>query len=190
MRLPNTSSRNIPDGRSTSNGLSRRQSFGGADNITKLTSNGFLSRRSPSFQLRSSGTSTMLKHAKGTSKSFDGGTRSLDEGKSLLTGSGPSFNNGQLCEETRDTETNDSAWKTNVDDKPTDFAAAEKEETVPVVLYDLLQKEVLSLRKASHEKDQNLKDKNDAIEVDLPPSDIIMCQFFIFSEIINFIPRC
>ncbi|KAL8112306.1 hypothetical protein AgCh_019854 [Apium graveolens] len=165
LRSPNTSSRNIPDGRSTSNGLSRRQSFGGADNISKLSSNGFLPRRSPSFQLRSSGTSTMLRHAKGTSKSFDGGTRSLDEDKSLLNGSGPSFNHGQHCEETRNTETHDSSWKTNVNDKPTDFTAAEKEETVPVVLYDLLQKEVVTLRKASHEKDQNLKDKNDAIEM-------------------------
>ncbi|KAK1374692.1 Myosin heavy chain [Heracleum sosnowskyi] len=165
LRSPNTSSRNIPDGRSTSNGLSRRQSFGGADNISTLTSNGFLPRRSPSFQLRSSGTSTMLKHAKGTSKSFDGGTRSLDGGKSLLNGSGPSFNHGQLCDETRETEIHDSARKTDVDDKPTDSAAAEKEDSVPVVLYDLLQKQVVSLRKTGHEKDQSLKDKNDAIEM-------------------------
>jgi hypothetical protein len=33
------------------------------------------------------------------------------------------------------------------------------------VLYDMLQKEVVSLRKACHEKDQSLKDKDDAIEV-------------------------
>ncbi|KAL8120697.1 hypothetical protein AgCh_017761 [Apium graveolens] len=76
LRSPNAISRNTSDGRSASNG--RRQSLGGADNISKLTSNGFLPRRLPSFQLRSSGTTTMLKHAKGTSKSFDGGTRSLD----------------------------------------------------------------------------------------------------------------
>ncbi|KAL1828992.1 hypothetical protein ACET3Z_007404 [Daucus carota] len=161
LRSPNTSSRNIPDGRS----LSRRQSFGGADSISKLTSNGLLPRRSPSFQLRSSGTSTMLKHAKGNSKSFDGGTRSLDGGKSLSNGSGPKYHDGQLCEETRDTETHDNSWKTHIDDKPTDFTAAEKEDTVSVVLYDLLQKEVGSLRKATHEKDQSLKDKDDSIEM-------------------------
>jgi hypothetical protein len=40
------------------------------------------------------------------------------------------------------------------------------EDSVPGVMYDLLQKEVVALRKAGHEKDQSLKDKDDAIEVD------------------------
>ncbi|KAF3485284.1 hypothetical protein F2Q69_00054186 [Brassica cretica] len=39
------------------------------------------------------------------------------------------------------------------------------EDSVPRVLYDVLQKEVVSLRKTSHEKDQSLKDKDDAIEM-------------------------
>lgn len=39
------------------------------------------------------------------------------------------------------------------------------EDYVSGVLYDLLQKEVITLRKACHEKDQSLKDKDDAIEV-------------------------
>lgn len=39
------------------------------------------------------------------------------------------------------------------------------EDYVSGMLYDMLQKEVISLRKACHEKDQTLKDKNDAIEV-------------------------
>jgi hypothetical protein len=34
-------------------------------------------------------------------------------------------------------------------------------------LYELLQKQVVALRKAGHEKDQSLKDKDDAIEVDI-----------------------
>lgn len=38
-------------------------------------------------------------------------------------------------------------------------------DTVSGVLYDMLQKEVISLRKASQEKDQSLKDKDNAIEV-------------------------
>lgn len=42
---------------------------------------------------------------------------------------------------------------------------ASMEDPVSGVLYDLLQKEVVNLRKASHEKDQSLKDKDDAIEV-------------------------
>lgn len=166
MRSSSTSNRSTSDGRSPSNGPSRRQSLGGADNISKLTSNGFLPKRSPSFQMRSSGTSTMLKHAKGTSKSFDGGTRSLDRGKVLLNGTGPSFNSSPPCEGSKDSESNNSSWKGNPDEKPTDFPAPETEDSVPGLLYDLLQKEVISLRKAGHEKDQSLKDKDDAIEVD------------------------
>ncbi|KAE9450877.1 hypothetical protein C3L33_17220, partial [Rhododendron williamsianum] len=56
LRLSNSSNRCTLDGKSISNGPSRRQSLGGADNISKLTSNGFLPKRSPSFQSRSSGT--------------------------------------------------------------------------------------------------------------------------------------
>ncbi|CAK9135575.1 unnamed protein product [Ilex paraguariensis] len=167
LRLSNTSGRSTPDGRSA-NGPSRRQSLGGADNISKLTSNGFLPKRSPSFQLRStlsSGTSTVLKHAKGTSKSFDGGTRSLDRGKVLLNGAGQNFNIRQSCEGTKDSEANNNPIKGYSDEKPSDFLVTDTEDTVPGMLYDMLQKEVIALRKAGHEKDQSLKDKDDAIEM-------------------------
>ncbi|KAA8532502.1 hypothetical protein F0562_032682 [Nyssa sinensis] len=164
LRSPNNASRSTPEGRSISNGPSRRQSLSGADNISKLTSNGFLPKRSPSFQMRSSGTSSVLKHAKGTSKSFDGGTRSLDRGKVLLNGVGLNLNFSQSCEGTRDSEAS-TTWRGNPDEKPSDFLAVDTEDTVPGLLYDLLQKEVIALRKASHEKDQSLKDKDDAIEM-------------------------
>ncbi|CAI0457421.1 unnamed protein product [Linum tenue] len=143
--------------RSTSNGPSRRQSLGGADNLSKYGSNGFLPKRSPSSQRAlSSSTSAVLKHAKGTSKSFDGGTRSLDRGsKALLNGGSPN------CSFNQPTDT----WKGNPDEKPTDFPPADTEDKVPGMLYDLLQKEVVALRKAGHEKDQSLKDKDDAIEM-------------------------
>ncbi|XP_054809340.1 microtubule-associated protein 70-2-like [Prosopis cineraria] len=161
----NCSSRGISEGRSASNGPSRRQSLGGADNISKLTSNGFLSKRTPSFQMRSSlSSSTVLKHAKGTSKSFDGGTRSLERGKLLLNGTAPSYPFNQSCEGTKDVQENNN-WKGNSDDKPNEFPMGETEDSVPGVLYDMLQKEVLALRKAGLEKDQNLKDKDDAIEM-------------------------
>ncbi|KAK8957731.1 Microtubule-associated protein 70-3 [Platanthera zijinensis] len=65
------------EGKTVSNGSSCRQSLGGADNILKASPNGLLTRRTSSFQFRSplsSGSSTVLKHAKGTSKSFDGGS--------------------------------------------------------------------------------------------------------------------
>jgi len=154
------SNRSSIEGKSTSNGSSRRQSLGGAENVSKLSPNGFLPRRSPSFQIRSAlsnSTSTVLKHAKGTSKSFDGGTRSLDRGKILGNGTGHSLN--RSIDGTRDNET-PSSWKENQEEKPTD-----SEDTVSGLLYDMLQKEVVTLRKACHEKDQSLKDKDDAIEV-------------------------
>ncbi|XAR63681.1 hypothetical protein NMG60_11023707 [Bertholletia excelsa] len=162
LRAPNTSSRSTLE-RSMSNG--RRQSLGGADNISKLTSNGYLPKRSPSFQSRSSGTSSILKHAKGTSKSFDGGTRSLDRGKILLNGTSSHLNLSQPCEGPKEAETNSNSWKENPEEKTTDLPPADSEDTVPAVLHDLLQKEVIALRKAGHEKDQSLKDKDDAIEM-------------------------
>ncbi|PSR91036.1 Microtubule-associated protein like [Actinidia chinensis var. chinensis] len=168
LRLSTSSNRNTSEGKIVSNGPSRRQSLGGADNISKLTSNGILPKRSPSFQLRSSlsaGSSSVLKHAKGTSKSFDGGTRSLDRGKILFNGTGPNFNLSQSCEGTKEAEVNSNTWKGNPEEKPNDFGAVDVEDTVAGLLYDLLQKEVIALRKAGHEKDQSLKDKDDAIEM-------------------------
>ncbi|KAA0032457.1 microtubule-associated protein 70-1 [Cucumis melo var. makuwa] len=158
--------RSTPEGRSISNGPSRRQSLGGVDNISKLTSNGFLSKRTPGSQFRSlsSSSSTVLKHAKGTSKSFDGGTRSLDRGKVSLNGLLPSYSFNQSCDATKDSEVNND-WKSNPDEKGNESPTIESEDSVPGTLYDLLQKEVIALRKAGHEKDQSLKDKDDAIEM-------------------------
>ncbi|KAL4637942.1 hypothetical protein ACB098_03G082200 [Castanea mollissima] len=165
---PSTNTRSTPESRSISNGPSRRQSLGGADNISRLTSNGFISKRTPTSQLRSSSlsssTSAVLRHAKGTSKSFDGGTRSLDRGKILLNGTSPSYSYTQSCEATKDVETNNT-WKGSSDEKPNEFQTVDTEDNVPGVLYDLLQKEVVALRRAGHEKDQSLKDKDDAIEM-------------------------
>lgn len=160
-------SRSTSEGKNVSNGSSRRQSLGGADNIFKVASNGFLPKRSPSFQMRSSmssSTSAVLKNAKGSSKSFDGGTRSLDRGKVLLNGMVPSYSPNQSIDATKDVDAH-SSWKGNTDEKPNEFPLVETEDSVPGVLYDILQKEVIALRKAGHEKDQGLKDKDDAIEM-------------------------
>ncbi|KAI3976472.1 hypothetical protein MKX01_008330 [Papaver californicum] len=154
-----------PEGRSISNGRSRRQSLGGADNISKLSSNGFLPKKTPSSQLRptmSSGSAAILKHAKGTSKSFDGGTRSLDRGKLLPNGINLNHSLNKSID-ARDTGVND--LKGSPDRKGSDFPIVDSEDSVSGLLYDMLQKEVIALRKASHEKDQSLKDKDDAIEM-------------------------
>ncbi|KAH0875365.1 hypothetical protein HID58_072727 [Brassica napus] len=163
-----SSVRNTPEGRSMSNGPSRRQSLCGADNLQKFGSNGFLPKKSSSSQMRNAFTSnstSVLKNAKGTSRSFDGGTRSLDRGKALLNGPGKySFN--KACDEAKESESSPNAWKEDSEEKsPSELPAPTTEDNVPGVLYDLLQKEVVALRKSSHEKDQSLKDKDDAIEM-------------------------
>lgn len=161
-RPTSSSNRGIPGGRSSSNGPSRRQSLGGANTSPTSTSNGFLTKRTPSSQLRSLTTSasTVLKHAKGTSRSFDGGTRSLDRSKVLKNGPGSNVPlNHQSTEGTSRGEWPSSIKEEESDDKSTN------NDSVPGVLYDLLQKEVITLRKAAHEKDQSLRDKDEAIEV-------------------------
>ena len=161
---PSGSSRPPMEGKSISNGPPRRLSLGGIDSISKMSPNGVLMRRSPSFNSRSSlSTSSclVLKHAKGTSKSFDGGTRSLDRGKVL--GSGPHSLN-RSTDVVKDCETTDN-WKANAEEKSNETTNNDSADMVSGVLYDVLQKEVVSLRKACHEKDQTLKDKEDAIEV-------------------------
>ncbi|KAH0878592.1 hypothetical protein HID58_065986, partial [Brassica napus] len=165
-----SSSRNTPEARSMSNGpTSRRQSLGGSDNLQKFPSNGAFSKKAPVSQMRHSlsiNSTSVLKNAKGTSKSFDGGTRSLDRGKALLNGPGNySFNKPASDDATKEPELAANGWKETSEEKPQSENPAATEDSVPGVLYDLLQKEVASLRKASHEKDQSLKDKDDAIEM-------------------------
>ncbi|XP_075518604.1 microtubule-associated protein 70-1-like [Primulina tabacum] len=164
LRSPNTAAHSTADGKCSINNPLHRQSLGGAENISKLISNGFLTKRPPSVSLRSSGSSSVLKHAKGTSKSFDGGSRSLDRSKIVLNVLGPNFMQSQSCDGTEDDEKQNSPWKGNQDEKPSD-AHNDGEDSVPGLLYDILQKEVVALRKAGHEKDQSLKDKDDAIEM-------------------------
>ncbi|KAL5226186.1 hypothetical protein ABZP36_012825 [Zizania latifolia] len=133
----------------------RRQSIGGADSLSKT--NGFLSKR-PSFQMRSSvstTTTTLVNHAKGASKSFDGGCRSLDRYKGHINRIGMNVS----------TDSSEDKESNNSDEKANEFTPVESEDTVSGLLYDMLQKEVVGLRKACHEKDQILKDKDDAVEI-------------------------
>ncbi|KAF5204178.1 Microtubule-associated protein [Thalictrum thalictroides] len=153
--------RSISEGRSVSTGRSRRQSLGGADSISKPTSNGFLTKKTPSSQPRpsvSSGSSTLLKLAKQGSKSFDGGSRSFDRSKNGIT---PNHSVNASSEGSGD----GVASKGNPDEKPSEVPDVDTKDSVSGLLYDMLQKEVIALRKAGHEKDQSLKDKDDAIEM-------------------------
>jgi NH3-dependent NAD+ synthetase len=100
-----------------------------------------------------------------TSKSFDGG-RPLNASTSnrLRT-----FSNG--FEELHTGRTNAVEATKNQEGADLPCEKAEvgasdgADDTVSGLLYDMLQKEVVALRKSSDEKDQSLKDKDDALEV-------------------------
>ncbi|XP_075479605.1 microtubule-associated protein 70-1-like [Primulina tabacum] len=93
------------------------------------------------------------------------GVQDLWTGKIILNGGlGPNFKQNHSFDGTKDDEKQNSPWKGNQDEKPSDVHN-DREDTVPGLLYDILQKEVVALRKAGHEKDQSLKDKDDAIEM-------------------------
>ncbi|KAF5750291.1 Microtubule-associated proteins 70-2 isoform 1 [Tripterygium wilfordii] len=166
LKSSNSNSRIASDGRSISNGRSRRQSLGGAENYSRPSSNGYLCKNllnSQSKSLRSNNASTLLRHAKMSSGSFDGGSRSLDKDtpRQVETGNGNahvSTNEVQITEAVT-TDKEIANGTTNGKSK------TEQEDHVSGVLYDMLQREVIILRKSCHEKDQSLKDKDDAIEM-------------------------
>ncbi|KAF3791947.1 Microtubule-associated protein 70-1 [Nymphaea thermarum] len=163
----NSNARMSSDRRSASNGPSRRQSLGGAENLSRTSSNGFSSRRTPTRQhgsATSNSVSTILKNARSSSRSFDGGNRSLEQGKVFTNGIGSNSSVNKV-DGGRDNEAHNTAWKDNADGKPIETEKADTDEYVSGLLYDMLQKEVITLRKAAHEKDQSLKDKDDAIEM-------------------------
>ncbi|KAI9161727.1 hypothetical protein LWI28_020171 [Acer negundo] len=165
LKAPNGNSRAASDGKSISYVASRRQSLGGAEFFSKSSSNDYLSKRTLNPQtgfLRSNSATALLRHAK-TSGSFDGGSRSLDRDKPIPANGKDNFLT-TIDDQTPSTETivprDESANGTSVEN-----SKSEHEDYVSGMLYDMLQKEVITLRKASHEKDQSLKDKDDAIEM-------------------------
>lgn len=110
----------------------------------------------------------VLRRAKGASKSFDGGSRDLSHSVTSLTSNtnkSVNFTKTPLgvgvSEEKEKGEglRNEEQVDSNISkDNETN------EEQVSGFLYDMLQKEVITLRKACEEKDQGLMDKNSAIE--------------------------
>ncbi|KAK3005771.1 hypothetical protein RJ639_016070 [Escallonia herrerae] len=121
--------------KSRSNGLSRRQSLGGAENLSRISPNGFLSRKTIG-SLRSNG-----------ANATENDDRPTNAGEQVQS-------NGNGCR-----------LEENVDGIPIEKTKTQHEDYVSGMLYDMLQKEVITLRKACHEKDQGLKDKDDAIEM-------------------------
>ncbi|KAJ1404241.1 Microtubule-associated protein 70 [Sesbania bispinosa] len=155
------------DGRNMASGPSRRQSIGGAEILSGSYSNGYLSRKSSSSisksgSARSNSAIVLLKHAKLSSRSFDGGSRSLERERPTSVANE---------RDNMPTKTNDQTTKTvtthteSANGTAIEKTRADNEDYVSGMLYDMLQKEVISLRKACQEKDQTLKDKDDAIEM-------------------------
>eukprot|EP00249_Psilotum_nudum_P021693 c28209_g1_i2 orf=279-2156(+) len=151
--------------RSSSDGPSRCQSNGGVEDPSRFAGNGYSSRRHTSSQLRGSVSSnSILKNAKAISRSFDGG-RPSDTGrnrsKTLVNGYGEHHRKTSvtacMVAESHDTKIERMDCKLET--------PGGLDDSVSGLLYDMLQKEVIVLRKASHEKDQSLKDKDDAIEM-------------------------
>ncbi|KAJ7976606.1 Microtubule-associated protein 70 [Quillaja saponaria] len=165
IKAPNGNSHTVAEGRNINNGPSRRQSLGGADSFSGSSSN--LPRKtsiSRSGSFRSSSASMLLKHAKFSSRSFDGGSRSLDRERLIPDGIKKDNMPTNTSDQTSSTETI-ATHEERVNGPPTEISKAQFEDYVSGMLYDMLQKEVISLRKACHEKDQTLKDKDDAIEM-------------------------
>lgn len=180
MRTPlNSSGRTNSEGKPLRNDISvvsRRQSLGGAgaaDKVHRLISNGSSvnNKRSPSPRPSSLSVSSsmVLRRAKGASKSFDGGSRDLSRSVTPLTSNTNKSGNFAktplgvgVSEEKEKGEglRNEEQVDSNIskDNEP-------NEEQVSGFLYDMLQKEVITLRKACEEKDQGLMDQNSVIEV-------------------------
>ncbi|RVW35940.1 Microtubule-associated protein 70-1 [Vitis vinifera] len=129
---PSGNLRTTSEGRSISNGPSRRQSLGGAENLSRSASNGFALRRTA---IHNPGRSAR-KHE-------------------VLTDTNDQIQNAKTIG-THEASTNGN---------PSEKTKSELDDSVSGVLYDMLQKEVITLRRACHEKDQSLKDKDDAIEM-------------------------
>ncbi|KAF5747934.1 microtubule-associated protein 70-2-like [Tripterygium wilfordii] len=166
LKASTSNSRAASDGRSINNGRSRRQSLGGAENYSHSSSNGYLSKNlfnSQSRLLRSNSASTLLRNAKMSSGSFDGGSRSLDKDmpRQVETGNGNAHVSANEVQITETAATDNESANGTASAK----SKTEQEDHVSGVLYDMLQKEVIILRNSCHEKDQSLKDKDDAIEM-------------------------
>ncbi|XP_068341017.1 microtubule-associated protein 70-2-like [Pyrus communis] len=154
FKASNGKARAASDGRILSNGPSRRQSIGGSDIVSQLSSNGYLYRTKSNLQSgfnRSNSATAILKEAKVSTRSFEDAT-----GKDIM----PNSANDQ-------TEMNEVIGRHEESSNGTlgEQSRREHEDYVSGVLYDMLQKEVVSWRKACHEKDQTLKDKDDAMEM-------------------------
>lgn len=135
-------------GRTAGSYASRGQTLGGSEKLHMSSSNGFPSRK----------VSQMV-----SANSFDGDNASSDSDKAVQD---TNENDSQPSHDEEITENGRTISYENGGGKIlTEKLENGKEDCVSGILYDMLQKEVMMLRRVCHEKDQNLKDKDNAIEV-------------------------
>ncbi|KAJ8510477.1 hypothetical protein OPV22_000911 [Ensete ventricosum] len=149
------------DIRSSPIGLGRSRSINGSETSSGSLSGGTGTRK-PFAPIGKSSTisspsSTLLKHAKGASKSFDGG-RVIDVDDYRSKSSEDTYVHDSLEKDIASMEELSSG-------KPSHAMDDVRDDYVAVVFYDILQKEVITLRKSLHEKDQCLKDKDNSTEM-------------------------
>ena len=168
LKTSNGNSRIASEGRTISNGSSRRQSLGEQRISQSYPPMGIYQRELQMKYglLRSNSASTLLKHGNISSRSFDGGSRSLDRDKLIPDASGKDNVPTNTCDQNLISETIGTHME-SANGTPIGNTRPEHEDYVSGMLYDMLQKEVVSLRKACNERDQTLEDKDDAIEVGL-----------------------
>ncbi|KDP29253.1 hypothetical protein JCGZ_16642 [Jatropha curcas] len=167
LKASNGNSRGPSEVRSTCNGPSRRQSLGGAESVSRSSSNGYLLRKASNLQVgsyQSNSAATLLRHAEASSSSFEEGSGSLDSDKSIPEKINLDNAVTIASNQTQSSQTVVKCEK-HLNGMPMEKSKSEHEDYVSGILYDILQKEVITLRKACHEKDQSLNDKDDAIEM-------------------------
>lgn len=157
-------SRTAAEGRSISNMRSRRMSLGGVENLSRPLNGSLLRKKCfQSGSSQSNDASSLLKQAKNMSGAFDGGSRS--EGKETPVQLMDQKENGRSGTSRESHSNGIVTAHGNGDLDAAEKMKLENKDYVSGALYDMLQKEVIVLRKACNEKDHSLKDKDDAIEV-------------------------
>ncbi|THU55947.1 hypothetical protein C4D60_Mb11t12020 [Musa balbisiana] len=156
------------DIRSSPIGLGRSRSINGSETSSGSLSGGTGSRK-PFAPIGKSSTisspsSTLLRHAKGASKSFDGG-RVIDVDDYRSKSSEDTYVHDSLEKDIEQLSATGASMEELSGGKPSHVMDDVRDDYVSVVFYDILQKEVITLRKSLHEKDQCLRDKDNSTEM-------------------------
>ncbi|URD79901.1 ATMAP70 protein [Musa troglodytarum] len=156
------------DLRSSPIGLGRSHSINGSETSSGSLSGGTGTRK-PFAPIGKSSTiyspsSTLLKHAKGASKSFDGG-RVIDVDDYRSKSSEDTYIHDSLEKDIEQLSATGASMEELSSGKPSRAMDDVRDDYVSVIFYDILQKEVITLRKSLLEKDQCLKDKDNSTEM-------------------------